>query len=241
MSLPQPYYQRGPVTIYNGDCVALLPHLPRVDAVVTDPPYGIGFSHGGGGGRLARSTRFDGIKIAGDDTPFDPTPFLAFRSVVLWGANHFASRLPDSSTWLVWDKRGGMCQNDQADCEMAWSNLGGPARLKTVIWNGMIRGCEERGVPMVHAMQKPVAIMQWCIEKASDEGDTILDPFLGSGTTAVAAIRTGRQCIGIELEERYCEIAARRCDRELDQGRLPFDEPAKRVETQRELFAEAAT
>ena len=95
----------------------------------------------------------------------------------------------------------------------------------------------ERAESNGHPCPKPVGQMEWIIKRASSIGDTILDPFIGSGTTAVACIRTSRKCLGIELEEKYCEIAAKRCDRDLDQKRLPFDAP-KRTETQRALFAE---
>ena len=113
----------GDATLYLGDCRDVLPGLSGVDAVVTDPPYGIGYVHGVGGGKLARSTAFADVTIRGDNAPFDPAVWLGFRQVILWGANHFASRLPDASCWLTWDKRDGICSNDQADCEHAWTNL----------------------------------------------------------------------------------------------------------------------
>src|SRR5690606_34818674 len=107
-----------------------------------------------------------------------------FPRVVLFGANHFASRLPPTPTWLVWDKRRGTGSDSQADCEIAWSNLGGPARLFSHLWRGAIRD-SERGVKRVHPTQKPVALMRWCLEQARPSG-IVLDPFLGSGSTLVA-------------------------------------------------------
>lgn len=181
--------------------------------ILSDPPYGIGYIHGDGGGCLARSTQFAGISIHGDDKPFDPSFWLQFSAVILWGANHYASRLPDSPSWLIWDKREGICSNDQADCELAWTNLGGPARLMRHLWNGMIKA-SERGERRAHPTQKPVAVMSWCISMLP-KGLTILDPFAGSGTTGRAAKDLGRKAVLIEREERYCEIGARRMAQEV--------------------------
>ena len=211
----------GDATLYLGDCREILPTLPRVDAVVTDPPYGIGFVHSGKGGCLARSTQFGGVAIAGDDKPFDPTPWLDFPEVILWGGNHFASRLPDASCWLTWDKRDGVCSNDQADGEHAWTNLKGPARIKRHLWNGMLKQ-SERGEVRSHPTQKPVAVMQWALEMT--RGRTILDPFMGSGTTGVACMKLGRKFIGIEIEPKYFDIACKRIEEAWKQPRL-FDEP----------------
>ena len=210
----KPYYQHAGITIYCADCRDVLPHLPKVDLCLTDPPYGIGFVHGDGGGKLASSTRFNRIAVVGDDRPFDPSMFLGYtENAVLWGANHFANRLPNSPAWLIWDKREGMGQNDQADCEMAWTSLKSPARLIRHYWNGMLKASEAR-IPRVHPTQKPVAVMGWCLS-FFPEAQTILDPFMGSGTTLVAAKNLGRRAIGIEIEERYCEIAAKRLSQEV--------------------------
>ena len=208
----------GNATLYLGDCLEILPTLPKVDAVITDPPYGIGYSHGVGGGKLARSTQFDHHPIVNDDRPFDPAPWLTFAKVILWGANHYASRLPDSPSWLTWDKRDGICSNDQADCEHAWSNLGGPARIKRHLWNGMLKD-SERGITRVHPTQKPIAVMTWCIEQAGMP-ETILDPYMGSGTTGVACINLGRKFIGIEIEPKYFDIAVERITNAQRQERM---------------------
>lgn len=194
-----------------GDCLTIMPTLGRFDAVVTDSPYGIGFSHGGGGGKLARSTRLDHMPIIGDEKPFDPAPLLALGiPAVLWGGNHFADRLPASQSWLTWDKRCADYSNDQADCEMAWTNLGFPARMFRHVWNGMLRGSESK-TPRVHPTQKPVALMEWCLGFLPD-AKTILDPFMGSGTTLVACQRMGRFGTGIELDPDYFDIACKRVD-----------------------------
>lgn len=205
-------------TLYCGDCLDLLPI--EADAVVSDPPYGITFAHGGGGGCLAESTKFAGEAIIGDDQPFDPLPWIGYPRVVLWGGNHYASRLPDCACWLVWDKRDGVCSNDQADCELAWTNQKSPARLKRHLWNGMLKAT-ERGEDRVHPMQKPVALMDWCLTQVKvPDGATVLDPFMGSGATGLACVRRGLNFIGVEKNEKYFEIAVERIRRELVQERL---------------------
>ena len=113
-------------TLILGDCLEVLPTLGRFDACVTDPPYGIGFVHGAGGDGIGGGkyvSKFNGVAIHGDDAPFDPEPLLQLgATVVLFGANHFANRLPAASKWLIWDKRKGFTRNDFADCEIAWTN-----------------------------------------------------------------------------------------------------------------------
>lgn len=213
------YYEEEGIQIYHGDCLEVLPFLAGVDAVVTDPPYGIAYCHGARRGGVRLGT--DCQAIQGDDKPFDPSPWLRYGVVVLWGANHYASRLPDSSRWLIWDKRDGIPSNDQADCETAWTNQNGVARLKTRYWNGA--QATECGEKRVHSNQKPVALMQWSMEQAGvPEGATVLDPFMGSGTTGIACIRTGRKFIGIEIDQRHCDSAVERVRCELSRGVLPF-------------------
>ena len=216
--------QIGAATLYLGDCLEILPTLGRVDAVVTDPPYGIGFVHSGKGGCLARSTSFGGVAIIGDDAPFDPSPFLAFSRVVLFGANHFADRLPPSSNWLIWDKRDGVCSNDQADCEMIWTNLDGPARLIRHLWNGMLKA-SERGEIRVHPTQKPIAVMEWVLLQTTRDGQTVLDPFMGSGTTGVACAKLGRKFIGIEIEPKYFDVACKRIEQSYKQPDMFIKQP----------------
>jgi site-specific DNA-methyltransferase (adenine-specific) len=224
---PPPWRRReqiGLATLYLGDCREIAPTLERPAAVISDPPYGIGFAYGGGGGCLARSTQFAHVVIHGDDAPFDPAPWLtAAERVILWGANHYADRLPATPSWLTWDKRDGVCSNDQADCEHAWSNLGGPARLLRHLWNGLFKA-SERGIVRDHPTQKPVALMRWCIERAKvPPAGTILDPYMGSGSTGVAAVQMRHPFIGIEIEERYFDIACRRIEEAQRQGDLLRD------------------
>jgi site-specific DNA-methyltransferase (adenine-specific) len=216
------------VTIMLGDCRDMLPI--ECDAVVADPPYGISYSTGVGGGGIRRKDgsryekRFTGDNLVlHDDDPYDPAPIIAMgKQTCLWGGNHFASRLPDSSCWLVWDKRRGTTRNDFADCEIAWTNQKLVARVLPHMWNGMLKD-SERGIPRVHPTQKPVAVMAWCMDEMNiPQGATVLDPYMGSGTTGVACIRTGRRFIGMEKDQRCFDVARKRLEDELMQGTFDF-------------------
>ena len=226
VALPRPYYADEWVRLYQGDCRDIVPALTEeIDLVLTDPPYGIGWDTDG----RSRGGRYF-PPIIGDDAPFDPAWLLSrFPRLVLFGANHYADRLPASPSWVVWDKRVGMASNDQADCELAWTNLGGPARMFRQLWNGgggrrKDNPTARRGEPVsFHPTQKPLGLMRWLIERHSRPGDLILDPYAGSGTTLRAAKDLGRRAIGIEIEPLYCETAARRLAQEV----LPFEEEAE--------------
>jgi site-specific DNA-methyltransferase (adenine-specific) len=209
----EPYYERDGIVIYHGDCREILPTLDAesIDLVLADPPYGIGYVHGDEAAK-SYASKVNQTPVYGDDEPFDPAPLLRFQRLILWGANHYASRLPDAAGWLVWDKRCNTGQNDQSDCELAWTNVLTTARTFYHLWNGFLRD-SERGW-RVHPTQKPVALMRWCLELVPDAA-VALDPFMGSGTTLRAAKDLGRKAIGIEIEERYCEIAAKRLSQEV--------------------------
>ena len=220
----------GRIQLYRGDCLKILPEIGKVDAVITDPPYGIRYSPGGGGGGIRRrdgtryKKRFTGKDLViGDKTPFDPSPILALDlPTCLWGGNHYAERLPSSPCWLVWDKRRGTTRNDFADCELAWTNRSAVARVLPLLWNGMLKD-SERGEIRIHPTQKPIAVMVWCMaELAVPIGATVADCFMGSGTTGIACIRTGRKFIGIEISPEYFEIAKNRIKIELQQQLLPL-------------------
>lgn len=190
----------------HGDCLELLPHLAgHFDAIISDPPYGIGYdpSH-------RKRTKWPDVKgIVGDDQPFDPGPLLICgKPIVLFGANNFASRLPDSRLWFVWDKRPGMKSMSFSDCELAWCSVPGPARMIRYPWSGAIRG-PERGQHW-HPTQKPIEVMRQIIESVTRPGDVVLDPYMGSGTTGLAASASGRRFIGIEIEKRWYTSAASR-------------------------------
>lgn len=209
----KPYYDDGRgIVIWHGDCREILPTLPKVDLVLTDPPYGIDHPCDfKARGRSVLAQCRDYPRVHGDNKPFNPSEWISMPCI-LWGANHYASRLTDQSGWLVWDKERPD-DLDQATCELAWSNVIKGVRRFRYLWNGMIRDGDDE---LEHPTQKPLALMTWCLQlRWTKDLNTILDPFMGSGTTLRAAKDLGRKCIGIEIEERYCEIAARRLSQEV--------------------------
>jgi site-specific DNA-methyltransferase (adenine-specific)/modification methylase len=218
----------GLATLYLGDCRDIAPTLERPAAVISDPPYGVNErTNRNTAGRSNATASIDFAPIYGDNAPFDPTLwFCAAPAVVLWGGNHYSERLPGSSRWLVWDKREGGTSDDNADCEIAWSNTKGPARLFHHLWRGMIKA-SEREECRVHPTQKPVALMRWCIEQAKvPPSGMILDPYMGSGSTGVAAVQMRHPFIGIEMEPKYFDIACRRIEEAQRQGDLFRDAAA---------------
>lgn len=206
----------GNATLYLGDCRYILPTLPKVDAVITDPPYGIGADVGVGSksaDKWAAETGEARWDLAPPDDELLAMVVAAGKIAIVWGGNYF--RLPPSPCWLVWDKEtAGVTAF--ADCELAWTNLPTAVRLKRYLWSGpYMRVKEER----FHPTQKPLPVMEWCIERAG-KISSILDPFMGSGTTGVAAMTLQRKFIGVEKEERYFDIACRRIEDAQRQGRL---------------------
>lgn len=196
----------GDATLYLGDCLRVMPCLDGIDAVVTDPPYGIKEAAGKNLSRTNLATAKDYGSDSWDDVPASAARIAICREVapvqIIFGGNFY--NLPPTSCWLVWDK---LNSGDFADCELAWTNLPMAIRRISFRWNGMIRQNKEpRGD---HPTQKPVEVMRWCLGHIP-EARMILDPFMGSGTTGVAAVKMGRRFIGIEREPRYFDIACRR-------------------------------
>ena len=191
----------GNATLYLGDCAEILPTLDKVDAVITDPPYGIGITKSN---RLAVSRGMGGMDWD-NETPeqslIDQIVSLAKESI-LWGGNYFD--LPPSRCFLIWDKQN--YGRDFADCEYAWSNIDSVARMFLMRPMNMDGG-------KVHPTQKPERLMKWCIDQCKLNPQIILDPFMGSGTTGVAAVQMGRQFIGIEREKQYFDIACERIEK----------------------------
>ena len=211
--------------VIHGDCLEVMRTLPRVDACISDPPYGMDWDtvtkRFSGGSEASRARRGIGISaerdVLGDNEPFDPSPWLQFDRVTLWGSNHFGSRLPVGTT-LVWIKR-----NDRAfgsflsDAEVAWER-GGHG-----IYCFRDFSMTAEAVNRKHPTQKPIPLMRWCIRRQDlPPNSTILDPFCGSGSTGVAALAEGMNFIGIEREAKYVEIARKRIAAEAAQGKLAF-------------------
>ncbi len=220
----------GDAVLYLGDCREILPTLGKVDAVVTDPPYGIDYDPTRSAKSAATGFRKDATKVIGDAEQFDPTFLLGYGlKHVIWGANNFAQQLPNAGGWLIWDKRDGgslFRGFKMSDCEIAWCDHGKMVRTISHKWCGHLRDSEHD--LFVHPTQKATAIMEWClIESGTDVGDIILDPFMGSGTTGVACANLGRKFIGIEIDPKYFDIACRRIEQAYKQPRLFKDEPAK--------------
>lgn len=223
----------GRVQLYLGDCREIMPTLGKVDAVVTDPPYGIRYRPGKGGkrgsslrGGAVVKNRATWHPIEGDDQQFDPGSLIVLpaKNRILWGANNYADRLPPRASWLFWDKYLAPSALTFAEGEFAWSDIDTTARAFRHLWNGVCRA-SETGTAPVHPTQKPVALMEWCLGFLPD-AETILDPFMGSGTTGVAAVKLGRRFIGIEIEPKYFDIACRRIEEATRQPDM-FTAPAK--------------
>lgn len=209
----KPYYEHGGITIYHGDCREMLLGLSGIGSVLTDPPYGISHKSGGGTGGKWHNVRHQGHTVRGDNVPFDPSLILGLRvPTIMWGANFFSNRLPGAG-WLVWDKRPGIeeMKFNRSDAELAFFSESKTVKTFRHLWHGLCRATEVG--QHLHPTQKPVALMAWCLSFLDD--DIILDPFMGSGPTLHAAKELGRKAIGIELEERYCEIAAKRLSQEV--------------------------
>lgn len=214
------------VDLHLGDCLDVLRTLPSgsVDAVVTDPPYGMKWRTNSK--RFSRPTsrklgsgRDDYPAIHGDDKPFDPSPWLCFPKVVMWGANHYAARLPVGTT-LIWLKKADhLFGTFLSDAEVGWMKGGHGVYCFRKQFPPPCR-IQEGGLKKkaVHPTQKPIALMEWCIRRLRlPEEATIFDPYMGSGTTGIAAIRQGMNFIGCELSPEYFAIARRRIDAALDE------------------------
>jgi len=223
-----PDFVSGGVALYRGDCLDILSHI-KADAVISDPPYGMGWNTDStrfSGGSVTRGIgREDWGEIPNDGVPFDPSPWLAWKKVVLFGANHFAARLPVGTT-LVWIKKDEhLWGSFLSDAELGWMKGGHGVYVKRIPWSPPARAIDYGGDVTrpkgIHPTQKPVALMAWCMDKAKvQEGATVLDPYMGSGSTIIAAIRTGRKAIGIEKDPKHFQTAVERIKRELAQGDL---------------------
>ncbi len=206
----EPFYDRDGITIYNADCRAILPFLDPFDLLLTDPPYGINADN-----RkkiLSRKNAADARDYGESQWDKSPPPSwllgmaqAAAKTSIMWGGNYYG--LPPSSCWLVWDKDN---TGDFADCELAWTNMNKAVRKFRWRWNGMLQ--EHGGAnkeTRFHPTQKPLALMKWCLSLVP-EAKTIVDPFMGSGTTLLAARHCGLRAVGMEISREHCESAVKR-------------------------------
>jgi len=215
----------GNAELWHGDCMEVLPLLEGVDALVSDPPYGIAYQHSGCGkaapGAKLSPVRNAKMPIANDAVAFDPSHLLGFESVLIFGADHYRDKLPEGGALVAWDKSLGIGPADSfADAEFAWTNARVKRNVVRYLWKGV--ACEKAGEEngkRYHPTQKPVGLMQRCIELLP-AATVICDPYMGSGSTGVAAMRMGKRFIGIELDRRYFDVACERIENEQRQCRL---------------------
>ncbi len=229
----------GDATLYCGDCREILPTLDPVDAVITDPPYGqaqnVNVIYEGGSrehkvrqhnGSYLSTTARTYTPIDGDDEPFDPIPLLALSpAAFIWGAHKFGHLLPKGRL-CVWDKVPTGKTRSQGDGEIAWTNVkpDAPLRIFRLLWDGLCVGKGARhevtaGQKRYHPMQKPVILMDWCWQQAGEPA-SVLDPYMGSGSTGVMCAARGVQFIGVESVPEYFDIACKRIEQAYAQGRL---------------------
>jgi len=209
----------GDCTLYLGDCMDILPTLGKVDAVCTDPPYGINAAR-------TRNSQKDGWVDYGVDGWDKERPgrdvfdlmLAAAPMQVIWGGNYFTDYLPPTMQWLSWDK--GQDGFSLADFELAWSSQNKAARRINYPRALALKDGKE------HPTQKPLAVMKWTLEQMG-KPRTVLDPFMGSGTTGVAAVDLRLEFVGIELEQKFFSIACRRIEQAYKQRSLFDAEPVK--------------
>lgn len=222
----------GDCRLILGDASHVLCGIAEHDAVVTDPPYGIGEAKSGNASRSCLALSKDYGNDAWDNETISPEllnmVMESGRSKIIFGGNYYP--MPATSCWLVWDKLNG--DSDFADCELAWTNLQKAVRRIRYLWHGMLRANgEERGD---HPTQKPVGVMSWALGHLPAGTKTVIDPFMGSGTTGVACVKAGLSFTGIERETRYFDAACRRIEEAYRQPAL-FSEPVARA-VQEALF-----
>jgi DNA modification methylase len=213
----------GDCTLYLGDCRDILPSLSGFDSIVSDPVYGNSFdctkkrnynsSIMSAGVSELSDRRWK--QCPGNDAPLDPSHMLGYKNIILWGANNFSSKLPDSPAWFVWDKKCGTGSDNFSDCELAYTNLPGTVRMFPHLWRGICRAGAENVTngPKLHIFQKPIALMRWCISQLPKGITGICDPYMGSCTTGAACIPFGIPFIGIDVDPESFEISCVRIEK----------------------------
>lgn len=218
----KPYFEDSLIRIYHGDCREILPSLGHFDLLLTDPPYGMNNNadytrFSGGNTKRGKGTKKE--NIVGDDSAFDPSHLFEMDvdHRIIWGANHFWNKLPPGSA-LVWVKR-----NEEAygtflsDAEIAYSSVGVGVYCFTKVFSGSQKAIEsgrKAYAPSAHPNQKPIALMSWCLDRVKGV-KSMIDPYMGSGSSLIAAKNNGIPCVGIDIEERNCEVASIRSAQEV--------------------------
>jgi hypothetical protein len=227
------------VELHKGDTYEIFPTLKGIDALISDVPYGMGYTgsdfiskgefHLSKNGKAYIPRRRFNEKILGDDKPFDPAPFLKFKYVALFGAHNYSERLPSSRGWLVWDKKPqGYPMNDFSDADLIWTNQDKPLRIFRFLWQGALRQKGQNTIHL-HPTEKPIELMRWIILQLNiPQGSVICDPFMGSGTTGAAAVELGYKFIGIEKIAKYFHLAEKRINQAVLSPAL-FTLPNKRL------------
>lgn len=220
----------GDSILYQGDCLKIMAALDPVDATVTDPPYGINIASTGtigGAGKIGGSRHKSPVQDYGKDDwdkeGLSPEQWEAILKAapqyIVWGGNHLADVMGASAGVLIWDKKCKNGWNDTfSDAEMAWTNTLSRAKVFRHLWVGALRASEQGANVRQHPTQKPIALMEWCLSFV--KGETIIDPFMGSGTTGVACVQQGRKFIGIERDPKYFTISCKRLESAGLQGGL---------------------
>ena len=215
----------GDCTLYLGDCLDIMPTLGKVDAVVTDPPYGIAYN--AQKSRLPNSTVHK--DIVGDDQPPNLQHIFDLDVLsIIFGANNFPELLPHRGRWICWDKRLSEAADRMLGSafELAWVNkTTGYDKMFRVLHGGVVNA-DGAGLPRYHPTQKPVALFVKILQSYPKQ-ELILDPFMGSGTTGVACAKLGRKFIGIEIDPDYFKIACDRIRKAYDQPDLFVAQPEK--------------
>ena len=227
MICEKPYSRHFNSVLYHLDCMKALPAISDkyFDLAIVDVPYGIGQDGSKNHLRGVKSKKFH---------PFDDccSPHVRYwqelfrvsKNQIVWGANHFISKLPvqDASCWVVWDKDNG--ETDFADCELAWTSFKTAVRKFKFRWNGFLQENMKNKEIRIHPAQKPVKLYEWLLLKYAKKGDKILDTHLGSGSSRIAAFRLGYDFTGFEIDEYYCRVSAERFNKAIQCQTIKFNE-----------------
>lgn len=221
----KPYYENKSGSLFHADAIDIMAGSKKYDLVLTDPPYGILGNKGkaiGGGSYRGSTNNFDNSEISWDSCRIDKVYFELMRYIsknqIIWGANYYLDYLPPSRCYIVWYKRDQLPPRTFADCELAWASYDRNAVVYNCRWDGFIRDSRESKVK--HPTQKALDVMMWCLQEFANPGQSIIDPFAGSGTSLLAAQRLGFTYTGVEINEKFCEIAAKRLEQDAAQLKL---------------------